>query len=46
MQVIEENEKGEVRKQRILTELGNLLANAPLNSIDAKSRDAFNVKFN
>ena len=45
MEVVNSNEKSEERRQRILTELSNLITGAPLASLDSKSRDAFQPKF-
>jgi len=44
--IVNENEKSEERKQRILTELSTMITGTPLIALDSKSRDIFSTKFN
>lgn len=46
MEVVHAQEMDENRRERILTNLSTLLAGIPLETLDAKSRDAFSSKFN
>jgi len=46
IQLITDNEKDEQRRQFIWTQTENFIRNVPLHSIDTKTRDAFNIKFN
>jgi hypothetical protein len=46
MEIVNENEKNEERKQRMLTELGTMITGAPLSSLDSKSREMFSTRFN
>ena len=46
MEVVHAQEIDDNRRERILTNLSTLLAGIPLETLDAKSRDAFSSKFN
>jgi len=46
MFVVNQHEKDEKRRLRIVAELSNLLRDCPLHSLEPKSRDAFSTKFN
>ena len=45
-EVVTSNEKDPERQGKMLKELGALVQNAPLNSLDNKARDCFQTKFN
>lgn len=46
MDIVNQHEKDEKRKLRIVTELSTLLTGCPVHSLESKSRDTFSTKFN